>query len=240
MAEGRPLTVSRRWCRALLRREAKKFYYATRLLPRRKREAVEAIYGVFRTADDIADEPGPSIEARLAGLAAMSATVARIRDPGARSDAPWFPAARDAFARFPIATRDALRLLAACRDDASGVVPQTMEELETYCAAVAGTVGRCSMAILGANDDDSLRRAERLGIALQLTNVLRDVDRDRAIGRSYLPPDVPIDDIVARARAYYKEGDALARRLPDLGSRLAVSLAARLYERNLGRIRGSR
>lgn len=231
-----PLSESRRWCRALLRREAKGFFRATRLLRRSEREAVEAIYGLFRTADDIADEPGPSREERVCMLDELAQTVRDIRAPSCESAAPWLLAVRDAFARYPIAIDDALRLIDACRSDAQGATIETYAELERYCACVAGTVGRCAMAILGASDVDSLERAERLGIALQLTNILRDVVRDRAIGRSYLPRDASADEIVRRARAYYEEAGVLARRLPDLRSRLAVLLAARLYARNLDRL----
>ncbi len=195
------------------------------------------MYGLFRTVDDVADEPGRSDEERRRELGAIARTVEHIRDSQCRGGDAWFPAVRDAFARFPIDTKDALRLIAACRADVDGVLCETPDALEVYCAAVAGTVGRCAMAILGAGDADSLDRAERLGIALQLTNILRDVGRDREIGRSYLSSALPATDVVSRARTYYKEAGVLARRLPDLGSRLAILVAAKLYERNLDRLR---
>lgn len=231
-----PLAQSRRWCKALLAREAKGFFRATRLLRREQREAVEAIYGLFRTADDVADEPGPPPQERLRRLDEIAETVRTIRSPSTRSAAPWFPAVRDAFARYPIPTEDALRLIGACRADVHGAAIETLADLEAYCADVAGTVGRCAVAILGAHDEESLARAERLGIALQLTNVLRDVERDRAIGRKYLPRDTSAEEIARRALSYYEEAGALARRLPDLRSRLAVLLAAKLYARNLKRV----
>jgi len=230
---------SQRWCCALLRKEAKSFYLATRFLPRAKREAVEAIYAVFRMADNLADEPGYSDEERRAGLREIAFALEHVRDEVYRSDAPWFAAVRRAFAAFPIAVADALRLIDACRADLDGVVCETLQDLEAYCAAVAGTVGRCALPILGACDADSLERAERLGIALQLTNVLRDVDRDRASGRSYLPrafatlSDRGASMIAARAREYYREAAVIARRLPNDGSRLAILLAADLYEATL-------
>ncbi len=219
-----------------MRREAKSFFLATRFLPKRKREAVEAVYGVFRTADDLADEPGPTREQREEGLSEISSALAHVRDDAYRSDAPWFPAVRRAFARYPIAVADALRLIEACRADVNGIVCESLDDLEAYSSSVAGTVGRCSMAILGASDADSLERAERLGVALQLTNVIRDVDKDRSIGRSYLPralavqPDHGRTTIAARAREYYTEARVLARRLPNDGSRLAILMAADFYE----------
>ncbi len=219
-----------------MRREAKSFYLATRFLPRRKREAVEAIYGVFRTADDIADEPGLTLEQRKEGLRRVADALAHVRDRTYNGDAPWFPAVRRAFMRFPIDIEDALRLIDACRSDVEGVSCETLADLEAYSAAVAGTVGRCSIAILGASDADSLARAERLGIALQLTNVIRDVEKDRRLGRNYMPhafaalPDRGRSLIAARARQCYAEGDVLARRLPNDGSRLAMLIAADMYE----------
>lgn len=230
---------SQRWCRALLRKEAKSFYLATRFLPRTKREAVEAIYAVFRRADDLADEPGYSNEERRAGLREIAFALEHVRDEAYRSDAPWFAALRRAFGAFPIAVADALRLIDACRADVDSVVCETLQDLEAYCAAVAGTVGRCALPILGASDADSLERGERLGVALQLTNILRDVDRDRASGRSYLPrsfaalPDRGRATIAARARECYREAPVIARRLPNDGSRLAILLAADLYEATL-------
>lgn len=230
---------SGRWCRALLRREAKSFYFATRFLPRAKREAVEAIYAVFRTADDLADEPGYSSEERREGLRSIAFAIEHIRDEAYCSDAPWFAAVRRAFAAFPIAVADALRLLDACRADVDGISCETLHDLEAYCAAVAGTVGRCALPILGACDADSLQRSERLGIALQLTNILRDVERDRASGRNYLPRafamlrDRGASVVTAKAREYYREAPVIARRLPNDGSRLAILLAADLYEATL-------
>lgn len=235
-------SASQRWCADLLRREAKSFYLATRFLPKAKREAVEAIYGAFRTADDIADEPGPTREERLEGLRAIADALAHVRDDAYSSNAPWFPAVHRAFSRFPIAIGDALRVIEACRSDVDGVTCESLEDLERYSSSVAGTVGRCSIAILGAWDDDSLERAGRLGVALQLTNVIRDVERDHHIGRSYLPrklatlPDRGRAAIAARAREYYAEARVLARRLPNDGSRLAILLAADFYE---GMIDGS-
>lgn len=233
------MAESRRWCRELLRVEARGFSLATRFLPRAKREAVEAIYAVFRVADDAADEGSLSDEERYDRLASIAHCIERIRDPALQSDAPWFPALREAFARFPIPVEDALRLIDACRSDVTGVRCETIADLLAYCASVAGTVGRCSLAILGASEEDALDRAERLGIALQLTNILRDAAKDGARGRDYFPrefaemKDRGAARIAALARAYYHEAGVLATRLPNDGSRLAVLLSARLYERVL-------
>jgi phytoene synthase len=225
-----------RWCRELLRAQAKSIYLATRFLPRRKREAVEGVYAIFRVADDLADEGDLTRDERIEGLAAVERAVRRIRDPEYDGAAPWFPAARLAFARFPISVDDAVRLIDACRSDVAGVRCESMDDLLSYAAGVAGTIGRFSMPILGAADQDSLDRAERLGIALQLTNVLRDVEKDRKIGRNYFPrefddlPDRGASRIAAKAKEYYREAPILAKRLPNDGSRLALLVCADIYE----------
>ena len=220
-----------------MRAEAKSFFLATRFLRRPKREAVEAIYALFRTADNLADEPEFDDAQRRDGLSTIDRTLKRIRDPACVCKAPWFPAVRRAFARFPIAIEDASRLIDACRRDVDGITCETMDDLERYAAAIAGTVGRCSMPILGASDSDSLDRAERLGIALQLTNILRDREADRAIGREYLPRSTPakpeaelLRDVARRAHIYYREASVLAPRLPNDGSRVALLAASNLYE----------
>lgn len=230
------LDASQRWCRALLRREAKTFYRATRFLPRPKRDAIEALYAVFRTADDVADEGTLPDPERHALLEQISFAIERVRDSSVSNDAPWCAALRRAFASFPIATSDAVRLIGTARQDVDGIRCETLDDLIAYCAAIAGTVGRCSMPILGATDADSLDRAERLGVALQLTNVLRDMHADAAKGRTYLPmeyassPDRGAAILASVARRYYKEAQILAHQLPNDGSRFALLLMASLYE----------
>jgi phytoene/squalene synthetase len=222
-----------------LRVEARSFYLATRSLPRSKRQAVEAIYAVLRVADDAADEGSFTDEERYERLATIAHRLERIRDPAVTGDARWFLAVREAFQRFPIRVEDALRVIDACRSDVKGVECETVTDLLSYCASVAGTVGRCSLAILGAADEDSLERAERLGIALQLTNIVRDAAKDGAKGRNYFPRELAeredrgVAQMTALARIYYEEAGVLAKRLSNDGSRLAVLLAARLYERLL-------
>lgn len=231
------LEESRAWCAEVMRAHAKSFYFSTRILPRAKRYAVEALYGLFRTADDLADEPGIEREERLSGLSAILELVDAAHE-GRNGDAPWFPAVSDAFARFPIERADVVRLIEACRDDVSPRDIATMRDLYEYSACVAGTVGRASMAILGAADADSLERGERLGVAMQYTNVLRDVEEDRLLGRNYLPlrefagasvPDV-MREIARRARIYYKEAQILAGRVPNDGSRAALLMTSDIYQ----------
>lgn len=238
------LESSRRWCVGVMREHAKSFFFSTRLLPRQKREAIEALYALFRTADDLADEPGFTLDDRLTGLAAIDRDLASIRNRTYKSEAPWFAAVQHAFLRFPIDVRDAQRLIEGCRSDLSPSPILNFEDLERYAAAVAGTVGRCSMPILGASDEDTLARGERLGIAMQLTNVLRDVEEDRRMGRGYLPlaafPGQPVEDVMRvvaqRARTYYREARVLAARVPNDGSRAALLVTGDVYSGIIDRL----
>ena len=235
---------SQAWCAKVMREHAKSFYFSTRVLPRRKREAVEALYGLFRSADDLADEPGFTLAERERGFVCILRELDTVRDDGAVGDAPWYPAVRRAFERFPIDIGDARRLVEGCRGDLDPKPILTLGDLYAYSEAVAGTVGRCSMPILGASDRDSLARGERLGIAMQYTNVLRDVEEDRANGRCYLPSAMLVRgdersvmrEIANAARAYYREGRVLAARVPNDGSRAALLMTSDIYGAILDRL----
>lgn len=231
------LERSRAWCASVMREHAKSFFFSTRMLPREKRHAVEALYGVCRTADDLADEPGLPREARELAFDAMLFDLHAIGDPRHRSDAPWYEAVRAALTAFPIDVRDAIALVRGCRGDLDQRPIRTLDDLYAYAAAVAGTVGRCSMPILGARDDDSLARGERLGIAMQYTNILRDVDEDARMRRHYLPREsfpgcttpAVMREVAQRAREYYAEARILARRVPNDGSRAALLMTSDIY-----------
>ncbi len=235
--ESEDLARSVRWCAQVMRAHAKSFYFSTRVLPRAKREAVEALYGLFRSADDLADEPGPTLEERRAGFADLRDALAAVARGEPSSGVQWAAAVARALARFPIALDDILALIAGCESDLEPRPIATFAELETYSRAVAGTVGRCSMAILGASDDDSLARGERLGIAMQYTNILRDVAEDERSGRYYLPQrEVErlgrrevMREIAQQARSRYREAFVLAARVPNDGSRWALLATADIY-----------
>lgn len=238
------LARSRRWCALVMRRHAKSFFLSTRFLPRVKREAIEALYGFFRYTDDLADEGDAPVAVRRAALAAVRDALDRIDDRASAATLPWIPALRETLRAYAIDRSQLARLVAGCVSDLDPVRIATFAELETYAGAVAGTVGRCVIPVLGAGDLDSCERAERLGIAMQLTNVLRDVEEDARLGRSYLPlaerAGVPLPEIMReiaeRARTLYREAPILATRLPNDGSRTALLTAAVLYERILDRL----
>lgn len=227
-----------------MRDRAKSFYFATRVLPPAKRSAVEALYGFCRFTDDIADAAGPSAAERRATFTAIRSALLELGTAHGEGAFAWLPALRCTFERFPLDVRDALRLVDGCERDLEPADVGSMDELHAYAVAVAGTVGRCTLPILGANDPDSLARGELLGVAMQYTNVLRDVAEDRAMGRNYLPRrefyGVPIPqimrDVARRARSYYLEARMLAPRVPNDGSRMALLLAGAVYEGILDRL----
>lgn len=238
------LADSRSWCADVMRENATSFYWATRLLPSAKRTAIEAFYGLCRFADDLADEPGLTAPERSRLLQEVRYDVEVCAGGSHRSAFPWFAAFAQTVADFHLDVADACLLVEGCESDLGIVNVRTMDELERYASAVAGTVGRVTMTILGARDPDSLERGTRLGIAMQFTNVLRDIEVDAAIGRNYIPFDAfPARDevyvlrtIAQRARTYYREALVLSKRVPNDGSRFAILLARSLYEQILNQI----
>jgi phytoene/squalene synthetase len=234
---------SQAWCRRVMRREAKSSYVASRFLPADKREALEALYGLFRSADNVTDEPGYTIDDRRRGLAAIRSEVLGLADPGCRGRLPWFAAVRRAFARFPLDPSEVLTLVAACEREIEGHTIATLDDLERYARAVSGSVARCTMRILGTTDPDSLERAEKLAVALQCTNALRDEEADTRSGRSYMPypgfggdVETTREAVVRLARAGYAQAPVLAARVADDGSRFTLLVAAQLYEDLLARV----
>jgi 15-cis-phytoene synthase len=232
------LSASRAYCAGVMRKHSKSFFFSTRLLPRAKREAIEALYGFFRCVDDAVDEGTDPADARRTALEHYRRDVEGLYARRYRSCSPWFPALAAAFGDFSLDREPLLRLIDGCASDLAPVDVKTLAELERYSAAVAGTVGRSVIPILGAGDADSLERAEQLGIAMQFTNILRDTGADRKLGRNYLPfaqfPREPASSVMrtvaAEARKRYRAAAALAPRLPNDGSRAALLMAATFYE----------
>jgi phytoene synthase len=167
-----------------MRRVARTFATAARLLPRAIREDTELLYLVLRTLDDLVDLEGAGSDdpdARLAAVEAWAedASPARTRETRILDDL-----AR----RHPSLPRDAVAdFVAGMRQDLAGPRIETEADLDTYAYRVAGTVGRLMAALLGAEGPDADRAARGLGIAMQRTNIIRDVDEDLARGRVYLP-----------------------------------------------------
>jgi len=175
-----------RECAEITRRSGSSFASAFWMLPKAKRNALHAIYAFCRLADDIADDP------EVAGD--RTALLARWReelDGAYRGKAQHAVgvALSDAVERFRLPEGVFLDLLAGVEFDLADGPIETFDDLRLYCYRVASTVGLLVVRILGFKNPRSLEFAEALGIAVQLTNVLRDVGDDASTGRIYLPKD---------------------------------------------------
>lgn len=158
------------------------------LLPKQRRQAMFAVYAFCREVDDIADEPAPEAEKR-ARLAEWRAEIERIyenRPVRATARALVRPAAA-----YGLRKEDFLALIDGMETDAGAAIRgPAMAELELYCARVAGAVGRLSVGVFGATEAAADDVARELGQALQLTNILRDLQEDAERGRLYLPDEL--------------------------------------------------
>jgi phytoene synthase len=178
-------------CEEITRAEARNFSYGIRLLPAPKRRAMSALYAIARRIDDIGDGDDPDAT-KLVALAGVRKDVAEVSsDPSAGGDDPVLVALADASRRYPIPMTALDELIDGCEMDVNGVTYRTFDDLVVYCRRVAGTVGRMSLGVYGCLDPvrgESL--ADSLGVALQITNILRDIVEDRdTMGRIYLPSD---------------------------------------------------
>jgi phytoene synthase len=195
-------------CRAVAKREAKNFYYAFRVLPQHKSDAMCAVYAFMRRADDLADEESISLSARRESMAAWTANWRASRD--SPTNDPIFLALNDTQQRFSIPD-DLLEQLVAgttldLQPSPEGVrnhflidgngnergmqVYERFAALERYCYLVASVVGLVCIRIFGYEDREAERLAIDTGVAFQLTNILRDVKEDAERGRIYLSADL--------------------------------------------------
>src|SRR4051795_1503344 len=207
------------------------FYAAMRILPREQRDAMFQIYSFCRQVDDIADSDGPR-EERLAALAQwrddIDALYAGHPPPRVADYAP-------AIARFGMRREDFIAVIDGMEMDVPADIRAPDDKtLDLYCDRVASAVGRLSVKVFGLPEDDGILLAHHLGRALQLTNILRDIDEDAGIGRLYLPlegllhagitsndPQKVIADpalpkvcapLVTRARAHFQKADEVMDR----------------------------
>jgi phytoene synthase len=228
------------------------FYMAMRLLPRAEREAMFAIYAFFRTIDDIADEGEWSQGYRRAALNRWRVDIAdlyagRVSDQllGLTAAVRTFDLQKEDF----LAAIDGVEM-----DVVGGMYPPDLATLDLYCDRVASAVGRLSVRIFGLKEQEGIGLARHLGRALQLTNILRDLDEDAEMGRLYLPrelllsagitldrPSVVVADpaiggvcrrLAQLARQHYDEADRIMIRQPR-GKIRAPRLMRRVYGRIL-------
>jgi phytoene synthase len=183
------LCASYRYCNTLARREARNFYYSFLLLPSDRRQSMVALYAFLRHTDDLADEPG-SPDQKTQALAhwrqSLDAALA-----GSPSGWPGFPALADTVSRHALPANLLHQVIDGVSMDIHPRLFQTFDDLAQYCHLVASVVGLCCLHIWGyqSQGGKAERLAEHCGLALQLTNILRDVGDDARNGRIYLPLD---------------------------------------------------
>ncbi|MEA2904127.1 MAG: presqualene diphosphate synthase [Alphaproteobacteria bacterium] len=209
------------------------FYHAMRILPQAQRDAMYEIYGFCRRVDDIADSSGPRPE-RLAQLAQWRAEINALYDgkvgalvTGLAEPVRTFDLAREDF----LTVIDGMEM-----DTLADIRAPSLDMLDLYCDRVASAVGRLSVRVFGMERADGKLLSHHLGRALQLTNILRDLDEDAGVGRLYLPREAltaagidttdPLTAVgsralgqacaplIERARGHFKEADAIMRRSP--------------------------
>ncbi len=241
-------------CEQITHASAANFYYGIRLLPRAKRQAMCAVYAFARRIDDIGDgELGK--DEQLAQLARERSRLAALAEGAADLSDPVSVALAHAGERYRLPA-DALELLIRGVElDVRGAEYETFEDLVGYCRCVAGSIGRLCLAIFsdGTATGEAHRLADDLGVAMQLTNILRDVVEDLGLGRVYLPaedlrrwgsPNLTVDslDTIAlirfeaeRAEDWFDDGLRLLELL-DRRSVACVQAMTGIYRRILDRI----
>ncbi len=259
-------------CHRIARASHSNFHYAFLLLPKPKRDGLAALYAFMRLVDDVADE-GADLAAKQRGLAkwraaldgaitgqeqlfdGTAATVSPVAALGPAADI--LPSLVDTMQRHKMPARYLHDLISGAEMDLTVRTYPTFDRLREYCYRVAGTVGLTCTHVFGFSDARALDLAEKLGLAFQLTNIIRDVREDYKLGRVYLPEEdlqrygVSPDDFARgeatlgvrellrfeteRAWQLYEEGSALLA-LIDADSRGALWLLVHTYSALLSRI----
>jgi phytoene synthase len=248
-------------CERITRTQARNFFWGIRLLPEPKRTALSAVYAFARRIDDIGDGELPPPRK----LEQLAAARRQLAEPAAYPDDPVLVALADSARRLPIPLAAFGELIDGCEMDVTGREYGDLDDLIGYCRCVAGSIGRLSLGVFAPPLSDAAfgqaaRWADALGVALQLTNILRDIREDLVNGRIYLPakdrelfglqltlqPDGSLEpqggalaELIrfeaARAWGWYDEG---LRLLPVLDRRSAACCAAMagIYRELLQRI----
>ncbi|HVW44445.1 MAG TPA: presqualene diphosphate synthase HpnD [Amycolatopsis sp.] len=245
-----------RTCEQITKTEARNFYYGIRLLTRERRSALCAVYALARRVDDIGDGDLP-IEQKSVELENVRKSLAGID----RASDPVLIALAHAAKRYPIPLGAFDELLDGVWMDIEGRKYATFEELTEYCRCVAGSIGRLCLGVFGSKPHpDAARYADALGIALQQTNILRDIREDLINGRVYLPKEdldafgveLALDErghlidtdgglsalirhSAARAREWYADGLRLAPLLDRRSAACCLAMSG-IYRQLLERI----
>jgi squalene synthase HpnC/squalene synthase HpnD len=253
-ADARVVDASYAECNRIARGAHSSFYLAFFGLPRPKRNALYALYAFMRLIDNISDEPG-DIESKRYGLARWRAMLDEAI--AGRTEAhEILPALADTISRFAIPTRYFHDLILGAEMDLTVASYATFDQLSEYCYRVAGTVGLTCLHVFGFRDPKAPDLAERVGLAFQLTNIIRDVRGDFEMGRVYIPqedlerfdcrsenlrgPLTPqlremLQHQAERAWRFYEEGAPLIERV-DPDSRATLCVLIRTYSSLLARI----
>ena len=255
-----PMRQSIALCRAIISEHSKSFSLASRLLPRSSRDAAVVVYAWCRRADDAIDQaviPAGNSE----GEQHLDAVLDRLRSEldsvyaGQHQPEPVLSAFQQVAFHRHIPQLYPQELLAGMEMDVRPTVYQSMDDLLLYCHRVAGIVGLMMCHVLGIAHDDALPHAAHLGLAMQLTNICRDVEEDWQRGRCYLPREIlsassatllssrassqlpndlrrdlvqPVRRLLELAEGYYRSGDAGLRYL-DAKSAWAIRTARLVY-----------
>ncbi|NQS97131.1 MAG: squalene/phytoene synthase family protein [candidate division Zixibacteria bacterium] len=177
------------YCRDLARRKAGNFYYSFIFLPKTKRRAIHALYAFCHRGDQIADEfQEGNINGALRDFSELRKNFRGCLD-GKPHSSPLFTALGDSIRRFQLSEKHFYQLMEGMESDLNFSPFDTFEDLREYCYKVASTVGLLCVEIFGCRDDSVKVYAENLGVALQLTNIIRDIKEDYQRGRVYLPQE---------------------------------------------------
>jgi squalene synthase HpnC/squalene synthase HpnD len=254
LADAGSVAASYAECNRIARAARSSFYLAFFGLPKQKRNALCALYAFMRLVDNVSDDPG-DVDSKRRGLARWRALLDEAVAGNTQSHA-ILPALSDTIARFEIPTRYFHDLILGAEMDLTVGSYATFDRLSEYCYRVAGTVGLTCLHVFGFRDPRAPDLAERLGLAFQLTNILRDVRNDFEMGRVYLPqedldrfgvapaelrgPLTPrIERLLtveaARAWQFYEEGAPLVDKV-DADSRATLWALIRTYSGLLARI----
>jgi squalene synthase HpnC/squalene synthase HpnD len=271
---GSPSDVAKSYeaCHNVARNARSNFYYAFFLLPKAKRDGLAALYAFMRLVDDVADE-GHDLATKQRGLAKWRAALdeastgrEQLFDGNAVTVSPSaslpgaaevLPALADTMQRYNMPARYLHDLISGAEMDLTVQTYSTFDRLREYCYRVAGTVGLTCTHVFGFHDSRALDLAEKLGLAFQLTNIIRDVHDDYALGRVYLPEEdlrrygvsaadfgqreatLGVRELLRfeadRAWQYYEQGAALLGMI-ERESRGALWLLAHTYSALLARI----
>jgi len=253
------------YCEKITKTHAKSFYFAAKFLPKYKRRPIYALYALCRKVDDEVDEIGENNEAEAIKaverwqrkLKEIYEQKSEVRSQKSETENLVFTAWRDLLQTHKIPKKLPLELMQGVLMDTQIKRYETFDELYVYCYRVASTVGLMSSEIFGYTEPKTLEYAEALGIAMQLTNILRDVKEDAAMGRIYLPQEdlrkfgVLEKQLLAnemnenfvemmkfqmiRARDYYCKSEK-GIPLLEKDTRFTVLLASRIYSKILDEI----